>query len=65
MLDDNDNVPELVGTTGNLYSRTIAATPGAELLDSTQSAKTYDTPEKASLADKESNYFKSAQWYPA
>lgn len=71
MLDDDGGVPaayggeggpRLVGTTGNLYSRTIAAMPGTELLDSTQSARTNETPRVTSHVDEESNYFKSAQW---
>ena len=47
-----------MGTTGNLYSRTIAASEGAELL-----AQANERPKEISLGNDESNYFKSAQWY--
>jgi len=57
--------PRLVGTSGDLYSRTITATPGAELLDSAQSPEIYQTPKETTFTDDESNYFKSAQWYLA
>lgn len=46
----------LVGTTGRLYNCTIAATRGAEL------ANKHEIPRAMSLVDKESNYFRSAQW---
>ena len=54
--------PQLVGTTGGLYCRTVAATPGAELLDISQSAERYETPIERSLMDDESNHFKGGQW---
>ena len=53
--------PRLVGTTGNLYSRTIAASEGAELL--AQNKQANERPKEISLGNDESNYFKSAQWY--